>query len=65
MHTYLFKKVYINYDYVFYYLHEKYDNSILTYLSRFKISLCKIESIEIYFFSLFFFIYSISVGYDV
>jgi Zn-dependent peptidase ImmA (M78 family) len=50
---------------VFYYLHEKYDNSISTFLNRFEISLCKIESIEIYFFSLFFSGYSISVDYDV
>jgi hypothetical protein len=35
---------------VFYCLHGKYDNSISTYLSRFKITLYKIESIEIYFF---------------
>jgi hypothetical protein len=39
-----------------YYLHEKYDNSILTYLGHLKIPLHKIESIEIYFFPLIFFI---------
>jgi hypothetical protein len=38
---------------VFYYLHKKYGNSISTYLSCFKIPLCKIESIEIYFLSIF------------
>jgi hypothetical protein len=40
---------------MFYYLHEKYDNSISIYLSHFKIPLRKIESIEIYFLSLIFF----------
>jgi hypothetical protein len=40
--------------YIFYYLHEKYDNSISSDLSRFKITVRKIESIEIYFFSLVF-----------
>jgi hypothetical protein len=34
----------------FYYLYEKYNNSISTNLIHFKIPLCKIESIEIYFF---------------
>jgi hypothetical protein len=35
---------------VFYYLYEKYDNSISTDLSHFKRSLHKIESIEIFLF---------------
>jgi hypothetical protein len=33
---------------VFCYLYEKYDNSLSTNLSHFKISLCKIESIEFF-----------------
>jgi hypothetical protein len=50
MYNYLFKKfsdLEIIY-YMFYYFHKKYDNFISTYLSRFKIPLYKIESIEIY-----------------